>query len=274
LSRQWIARVLTWLVGVPLIAYLAVVALLFLLQRQLLYFPDRSRPEIALVAQLGVREVALNTADGLALLSWYLPPREGRPVIAYFHGNGGHIGYRADRLARFAGAGYGVLLAEYRGYGGNPGSPSETGLYDDARAALDFLRHEGISPARIVLYGESLGTAVAVEIAATAQIVALVLESPFTSVAAVAQYHYFYVPATLLVRDRFDALSRIGRVTAPILILQGGHDAVIPARFGQALFAAAPEPKESWLAPDGGHEDLARFGALDAVDAFIERYVR
>ncbi len=262
-----------WFVGIPLITYLAVLACLYLFQRQLLYFPDRSRPQLAGLAQLGVREVSLTTADGLSLLSWYLPAREGRPVIAYFHGNGGHIGYRADRLQRFAREGYGVLMVEYRGYGGNPGAPTESGLFDDARAGLDFLQREGITVSRLVLYGESLGSGVAVHLAAQRPVAALILESPFTSAAAVAQYHYPFVPAALLIWDRFDSLSRIGRVNAPVLILGGGHDAIVPARFSQALFDAAPEPKESWFAPDAGHEELAGFGALDIVVAFIERRV-
>ncbi|HEX4695021.1 alpha/beta hydrolase, partial [Sphingomonas sp.] len=202
------------------------------------------------------------------------PPREGRRVIAYFHGNGGNIAYRADRLMRFARDGFGVLMPEYRGYGGNPGTPSEAGLFADGHASLDFLRGEGIAGKRLVLYGESLGSAVAVEMAATVQIGALVLESPFTSIAAVAQHHYPFVPAKLLVLDRFDALSRIGQVRAPLLVLQGGRDPVVPPHFGDALFAAAMEPKERWFAPEGGHEDLARFGALDAVVDFIARHAR
>ncbi len=264
---------LIWLVGIPLVAYVAVLALLYVFQRQLLYVPDRSRPELAGFAQPGLREVTLRTADGLSLSSWYLAPRDGRPVIAYFHGNAGHAGYRADRLQRFARDGYGVLMVEYRGYGGNPGAPTEAGLYDDARAALDFLEGEGIAGPRLVLYGESLGSGVAVRMAAEREIAALILEAPFTSVAAAAQYHYPFVPAALLIWDRFDSLSRIGAVTAPILIVLGGRDRVVPARLGQALFAAAPEPKERWIAPEAGHEDLARFGALDAAVAFIERRV-
>jgi uncharacterized protein len=266
--------VLIWLVGVPLVAYLAILTFLFVCQRQLLYFPDRSRPFLAGLPQLGVREVALQTADGLQLLSWYLPPAEGRPTLAYFHGNGGNIAYRADRLMRFARDGYGVLMAEYRGYGSNSGSPSEAGFVADAQAAVDFLRRQGIASKRLVLYGESLGSALAVQIAAGHPVAAVILESPFTSIAAVAQYHYPLVPATLLVWDRFDALSRIGRVTAPILFLQGGRDAVVPGHFGGALFEAAPQPKERWFAPDAGHEDLARFGALEAAIEFIERQVR
>ncbi len=265
---------LIWLLGVPLIAYLAVLSLLYVFQRQLLYFPDKSRPQLAGLAQLGVCEIGLTTADGLSLSSWYLPAREGRPVILYLHGNGGNIGYRGDRMRRFAREGYGVLMLEYRGYGGNPGTPTETGLYDDARAGLDFLQREAIAADRLVLYGESLGSGVAVQMAARQKVAALILESPFTSVAAVAQYHYPYVPAARLIWDRYDSLSRIGRVSAPILILRGDRDAVVPAPFSEALFDAAPEPKESWLAPDAGHMNLDGFGALDAVVSFIEQHMR
>jgi fermentation-respiration switch protein FrsA (DUF1100 family) len=263
-----------WLVGVPLIAYLAVLAYLYAFQRQLQYFPDRSRPQLGLLAEEGVREVWLTTADGLSLMSWYLPPREGRPVILYFHGNGGNIGYRADRLQRLGGEGYGVLLVGYRGYGGNPGSPSEAGLYADAQTARDFLGREGIVGGRLVLYGESLGSGVAVHMAAQRPVAAVILESPYTSVAALAQYHYPYIPASRLIWDRFDSLSRIGAVKAPLLILEGGRDAIVPPRFSQALFDAAPEPKESWLAPDAGHVNLDRFGGLDAAVSFIERRLR
>ena len=265
---------LTALIAIPVIAYSAMLAYLYFYQRQLLYFPDRSRPQLGALEQIGVREVRVTTADGLGLTSWYLPPRQGRPVIAYFHGNGGNIAYRADRAQRFAREGYGVLLVGYRGYGGNPGAPSEAGLFEDARAGLDLLRTEGIADGRVVLYGESLGTAVAVHGATRHSVGAIILESPFTSIAALAQYHYPFVPATLLVWDRFDSLSRIAEVRAPLLMLQGGRDAVAPFRFGEALFAAAPEPKERWLAPQAGHEDLAGFGALDAAVAFIERHVR
>jgi fermentation-respiration switch protein FrsA (DUF1100 family) len=259
------------LLGFAVAAYAALVGGLYLFQRQLLYFPDRNRPELFGLEQLGVREAMLSTEDGLSLLSWYLPGRPGRPVIAYFHGNGGHIGYRAERLLRFAREGYGVLMVEYRGYGGNPGSPSESGFYTDGRAALAFLDHEGVAPNRLVLYGESLGSGVAVALAAEHAITALILEAPFTSVAEVAQCHFPYVPASRMVVDRFDSLSRIAKVKAPILILHGERDRVVPVRYGRALLNAAPEPKEGWFVPEGGHENLARYGGLDTAVAFIER---
>jgi fermentation-respiration switch protein FrsA (DUF1100 family) len=259
------------ILGFAVVAYAALVGGLFLCQRQLLYHPVRSRPELLGLEQLGVREVTLPTEDGLSLLSWYLPPRPGRPVIAYFHGNGGHIGYRAERLLRFAREGYGVLMVEYRGYGGNPGSPSESGFYTDGRAALGFLDREGVAPNRLVLYGESLGSGVAVALAVQHEIGALILEAPPTSVAEVAQNHFPYVPAARMVLDRFDSLSCIGRVKAPLLVLHGDRDRVVPIRFGRALLDAASEPKEGWFSPDAGHENLARYGSLDAVVAFIER---
>ncbi|HEY1431370.1 MAG TPA: alpha/beta hydrolase, partial [Stellaceae bacterium] len=194
-----------------------------------------------------------------------------RLVVAYFHGNGGHIGYRAERLRWFAREGYGVLMAEYRGYGGNPGTPNETGLLTDAAAALDYIEAEGIAPNRIVLYGESLGSGIAVLAAAQRQVAALILEAPFTSVAEVAQYHYSFMPAAALIWDRFDSLAGIGDVKAPILILHGERDRVVPVRFGRALFDAAPEPKELWVAREAGHENLTWFGAFDAVHNFLRR---
>jgi fermentation-respiration switch protein FrsA (DUF1100 family) len=212
------------------------------------------------------------------LLAWYLPPRDApggeRPVVVYFHGNGGHIGYRADRIERFARKGYGVLMVEYRGYGGNPGLPSEAGLFADAAAALRFAVAQGIEGRRLVLYGESLGTGIAIWAATSYAVGAVVLESPYTSIAAAAQLHYPFVPASWLVADRYDSLSRIGQIRAPVLMLHGARDGIIPLSLGEALFAAAPEPKEQWIAPDAGHTDLGRFGALDIAVGFIEKHVR
>lgn len=263
----------------PLVEYAAagyggLVALLYLGQRRLLFRPDRRRPVLGALAELGVREVTLVTADGIALSSWYLPPSANRPVILYCHGNGGHIGYRRTRLTRFAQEGYGVLLLEYRGYGGNPGLPSERGLCADAAAAFDFLiRERKIPPERIALYGMSLGSGVAVQLAARREVGALVLEAPYTSIAEAAQHHYPFVPCLWLVRDRFASLSLIERVRAPKLILHGGRDRIVPIRLGRALYERAPEPKEGWFAPEAGHGNLAAFGALDAAIAFLKRHL-
>jgi fermentation-respiration switch protein FrsA (DUF1100 family) len=263
--------VIQTVVETALIAYAVVVVALFLVQRSLLFLPDTSRPRLDGLSEVGAREVRLTTADGLELLSWYLPPPDDRPVIAYFHGNGGNMGLRADRYARFARAHYGVLAVEYRGYGGNRGSPSGRGFYADGLAALAWLERNGIMPGRVVLYGESLGAAVAVHLAAGRRVAAVVLESPFARLSTIAQHHFPYVPVALLLRDRFDPLSEIGRVDAPILFLQGGRDRVVPPRYGRPLYDAAPEPKELWFAPEGNHIDLAYFGLMDAVLDFLRR---
>ncbi len=261
------------LFGAGLAVYGSVVGGLYFFQRRLLYRPRPTRPALNDLALLGVREIELTTKDGLTLFSWYLPPPAGRPVIAYFHGNGGNIGYRAERLRRFAAAGYGVLLAEYRGYGGNPGEPCERGLFADAEAALDFLATSNVSSDNIVLWGESLGSGVAVHLAATRAIGGVVLEAPFTSVAACAQRRYPFVPAAWLVHDRFDSLSRIAQVTAPLLILHGERDMVVPVHHGRALLEAATAPSEGWFSPSASHENLAEHGALDVAISFIERRV-
>lgn len=257
-------------------SYGAFVGLLYLGQRRLIYHPDRpmpSLPRLGPLASLGVREVLLATEDGLELRSWHRPPPEGAPVILYCHGNGGHVGYRAERLLRFAEAGYGVLMLEYRGYGGNPGRPSEKGLYADGAAALAFLEREGIPPERVVLYGESLGGAVAVRLALQCRPAALVLECPFTSLVDMGRLRYPYVPVRLLLRDRFDLVSAIGGVEAPVLVLHGERDGIVPVACGRAVLAAACEPKEGWFAPRARHMDLAEFGGLEAVFDFLSRRI-
>jgi uncharacterized protein len=265
-------RAAFWLLGAALTGGAALLGVFYLFQRNLLYFPDTDRPDARELKLPAVREVELATSDGLRLLAWYVPPRPGRKVIAYLHGNGGNIADRADRLHRFAEEGFGVLLVEYRGYGGNAGSPTEEGLFADARAGLDFLAVEGVPPDRIVLFGESLGTGVAVRMASERAVAMLLLESPYTSIAAVARWHYPFLPVDLLLKDRFDSLSRIAGVRAPLFVMQGGRDGVVPPQSGRELFAAAPEPKEIWIAPDGGHNDLTSFGALTAAVDFIRRH--
>jgi fermentation-respiration switch protein FrsA (DUF1100 family) len=167
----------------------------------------------------------------------------------------------------------GILMPEYRGYGGNPGEPSEDGFVRDAEAALTFLKREGLAPDRIIVYGESIGSGVATRVASERPVTAVVLESPFTSLTAMAARHYPWLPVGRLLQDRFDSASRIGRVRAPLLVLQGGRDTIVPPEMGRALFEAASEPKELWSAPEADHNDLYAFGAGAAVLAFLRRHV-
>jgi uncharacterized protein len=269
-----VIKVLTSVAFICVSIYLGVAGYMYLFQRDYLYFPDTRRPAADLAGIASLQEVELLTSDGLRLLAWYLPPVRGNPVVLYFHGNAGNIGNRASRLAHFADAQLGVLMPEYRGYGGNEGQPTEAGLYADAAAAMNFLVKEGIAPTRIVIYGESLGAGVATQLASERDAAALILEAPYTSITAIAAPHYWFLPVGLMLKDRFDSLSRIAQVRAPLLIIQGERDQVVPPEHGRELFAAAPEPKQFWVASEGGHEDLYEHGAGNIVLDFLRRHVR
>lgn len=267
------------LTALALIGYGLLVGALYAGQRSLLYFPSSHR---RLPAASGVHEMAvvtLVTGDGLVLRSWYAAAEANRPTIVYLHGNGGDIGMRGARVRPYLDAGLGMLLVEYRGYGGNPGQPTEAGLYADGRAAMAFLAAAAVPPASTVLYGESLGCAVAVQVASESAragrpVGAVILEAPLSSVTDVAAHHYPLVPVRWLLKDRFDAIGAIATIGAPLLIAHGDADAVVPIRYGKALFAAAQEPKEALWIAGGEHENLDALGLPAAALDFITRRVR
>lgn len=252
--------------------YLLLALVMFGCQRSFLYFPDTSRPDPAAAGVEGLEAVRLESSPGVEVEHWYRPPAAADgPVLVVFHGNAGHIGHRVPKYRPFLNAGVGLFLAEYRGYGGNPGRPDEAGLTDDARAVMTYLTGRGIAGERLIVFGESLGGGPAVKMATEFPVAGLVLESPFTSVADVAQAHYWYLPARWLVLDTWDNAKRIGELRAPLLILHGERDRVVPVRFGRRLFELAPEPKRALFVPDAGHNDLFnRPEAIAAVMAFIE----
>ena len=250
------------------------IAALWLLQDRLIYHPGTERPDIALVGDPTVREITLTTEDGLALLAWQAPPATATsPVLLYLHGNGGTLAHRAGRMRQFLARGWGVLMVEWRGYGGNPGSPGEAGLAADARAGLAALQAADVPAGRIVLWGESLGTGLAVRLAAEqpAAVGAVVLESPYTSLLEVGRLHYPFLPVGPLLRDRYDSLSRIAALRAPLLVMVGGRDTLVPPAMGRALVAAATAPAELWEAPLAGHNERGSQGALAAAADFLAR---
>ena len=270
-ARGW--RVLLVGAAVPVLLYCALVAVLYSVQGSLLFLPSGQVPDAAAAGVPGLRTVQVRTADGLDLAAWFLPPPPGGPTVLYFHGNGGGIGGRIGRAQRIAGRGWGLLMLEYRGYGGNPGTPSEDGLAADALGALDALAALGVPSSRVVLYGESLGTGVAVRLAAARPVAAVVLDAPYTSIADVAQLQYWFLPAHLLVSNPFNILSRVGRINAPLLVMQGDRDTVIPPAMGQAVFEAAREPKQLWVSAGGRHENAMETGGEAVMAAFIARHV-
>jgi fermentation-respiration switch protein FrsA (DUF1100 family) len=256
--------------------YGVLVGVLYLIQRGIMYYPWTDRPVPAASYMPDMRIVEATTADGLTLASWYAPASVGQPTVVLFHGNAGHIGHRAGKGRHFLDAGLGLMLVGYRGFGGNSGRPKEDGLYADGRAALAFLAASGVPSGRMVLYGESLGSGVAVQLALEAAragrpVGAVVLEAPFSSMAAAAQYHYPYLPAYWLVKDRYDSIEKIAHIGAPLLVVHGERDRVVPARMGREIFAIAREPKEAlWLAR-ADHNDVFDHGPAPAILAFIRK---
>jgi uncharacterized protein len=237
----------------------APIGLLWALQRRLLYLPaPRTVPPAASVLP-GAEEVMFETADGLRLGGWFVPAegREApRTAVLVCNGNGGNRSLRAPLAAALARMGLYVLVFDYRGYGGNPGQPTEAGLATDARAALDYLAgRPEVDPARVVYFGESLGAAVALRLAIERPPAALVLRSPFASLAEVGQLHYPLVPVSLLLRDRYDSAALAGRLAAPLLVVAGGRDRIVPASHSRRLFAAAPQPKRLVVVDGADHND-------------------
>lgn len=270
-DAPWVATAMTalkWTAVLILCLYLGIGAFLYYAQRSLMYFPETVRTPPAQAGLPEAEEVTLTAADGVDTIAWHVPPRDGKPVILYFHGNGGALRYRVDRFRKLIADGIGLVALEYRGYGGSSGSPSEAGLIADSEAAYAFAAAH--YPAQqLVLWGESLGTAVAIALAAERPVGRVILEAPFTSAAAVAATHYWYMPVRLLMRDQFRSDERIGKVTAPVLILHGKQDAVVPYAMGEQLFALTKAPKHIARFLDGGHEDLDANGALHAVGRFL-----
>jgi fermentation-respiration switch protein FrsA (DUF1100 family) len=264
--------VLKLLLG-ALVVFGGFVALMYVAQRSLMYFPDRERTAPATAGLPSAEEVVLDSEGGARVIIWYVPPSGGNPVLIYFHGNGGALVHRADRFRALTADGTGLVALSYRGYGGSTGSPSETGLIADGEAAYRFVAAR--YPAeRIVLFGESLGTGVAVALAAANRIGGLILQAPFTSAADVAARVYWYLPVRLLMKDPFYSDRRIAQVTVPLLILHGERDRVVPVALGERLYKLANQPKRFVRLPDGGHNDLDEHGVLAEVRAFLDETAR
>ena len=259
---------LKWLIVTAILIYGGLLTLMYLFQRALLYFPDLAHTLPAQAGLLQAEEVTFRTDDSEQLLAWYVPAREGKKLVLYFQGNAGGLDLRADRFTWLTADGTGLLALRYRGYGGSTGKPTEDGLIRDARAAYDFASVR-VPANRIVLFGESLGSGVAVALAAERKIAGLILDAPFTSAADVGAAAYPFAPVRWLMKDPWYSDQRIGRTSAPLLVLHGAQDRVVPIRFGEQLFALAKEPKRMVRFPQGGHVNLDGFGAPAAIKEFL-----
>jgi fermentation-respiration switch protein FrsA (DUF1100 family) len=259
---------------VAVAVYACLTLFMYLQQRSLQYHPSHRglTPETA--GLTGVSEERITTPDGETLIAWYAAPKPGMPTVLFFHGNGGEIGGRTERLSYYMAQGFGALFVSYRGYGGSTGSISERGFMIDAVAAYDWLIGKGATPQTIVLVGESLGTGVAVQLAARKPVAALALEAPYTATVDVAAEIYWWLPVRLLMKDTYKSRDFIGEVHVPVLVQHGTRDSVIPFEHGQRLFELANEPKEFVSWKEAEHEVVASERVWEREVDFFRRYLK
>jgi uncharacterized protein len=258
-------EIIPWLVA----AYAVICVAAYFGNRLYMYFPDPTRTAPAEVGLDGIEEVDIATTDGVTLVAWYAPAKKDKPTILYFHGNGANVANRAPKIETIRESGFGVLYLNNRGYGGSAGRPTEENNVADAIAAYVHLTRLGVSADRIVAYGESLGSGQAVRLAAKRPVAAVVLEAPLTSTVDVARTTYFWLPLGLLLTDKYNNERNIRSVTAPVLVLHGEQDEVIPVEMGWRVYRAANEPKRIELFPQGAHSDLFDHGAWAKAQAFL-----
>lgn len=250
--------------------YVAALALIATFQRSLLYHPGGSVRSPAEAGLPNARALDLQTGDGERLLAWHLPAAPDKPLLLYFHGNAGSLSDRAEVFAALAHDGYGVLAVSYRGFPGSTGTPTEAGLHRDALTAYEAALAFGYGADRIVVLGKSLGTGVAVALAAEKPVAGLILEAPYTSTAAVAADIYWMFPVRLLMWDQFRSDRAIRKVHVPVLVMHGENDGIIPIRFGQRLYQLANQPKEFVRIPGAGHLFLLMPGIISRIERWLE----
>ena len=244
-----------------------------------MYFPIDEVETPASLALSDVESVAFETADGLRLHAWFFPVAERTPriTVLVFNGNAGNRAYRAPLAAALRRRGFQVLLLDYRGFGGSPGTPTERGLASDARAAREYLvARPDVDAGRLVYFGESLGTAVAADLAAEYQPAALILRSPFTSMADIGQYHYWWLPVRALIRDRYATIERIARVRSPLLVIAGERDRIVPVEYSRRVYETATAPKAFLLIEHADHNDydlLAGDTMMNEISRFLASHL-
>lgn len=251
-------RVIKIALRIAVLAYIGLAAMFFVTQRSLLYYPSHTWVSMQEAgANAAYREISVRTEDGVDLKAWYAPATARPFTIVFFHGNADNL-YTASEIGdRYIALGYGFLSAEFRGYSGLPGKPTEKGLYADGRAYLRYLVANGVSPSHVVRFGQSLGTGIATQMATEFPVGGLMLLAPFLSVPAVAQAHFPIFPCALLALDRYDNGRKIANVHAPVLIVNGTFDDVVPPRQGQDLYKRANLPREFHSIPNRGHNDIS-----------------
>lgn len=246
--------------------------LIWAVQRRFMYFPFRHVPSAGAIGLDDVEPVTFTTADGFTLNGWFFGRRSPTSfTILVFNGNAGNRAHRAPLAAALRARGLAVLLFDYRGFGENPGAPTEAGLASDARAARAYLlRRADVDPARIVYFGESLGSAVAASLAVEYPPAALILRSPFVSMAELGHVHYPFLPVRWLLRDRFASIDRIPGIRCPLLVIAGDRDRIVPLEQSRRLYDAASSPKTLVIVPGVDHNDDELLAGKEMMDAIVQ----
>ena len=259
---------------VACIAYAVFAVAMYKGQHRLVYRIDSRRIPPARIGLTDVEEVVLEVPDGERLVAWYGEASTGRPTILYLHGQAGTLARRSERIRRYRAAGLGILAVAYRGFSGSSGKPSEQANVADALFAYDWLVARGVGAGDLVVYGESLGTGVAAQVAAQRQISGLVLDSPFTTLADLAAVRHPYLPVRRFIFDRYETLKHVTKANAPVLVLHGEKDPIVPLPMGRQVFEAISGPKRLITFPEGRHLDHGKFGSFDAVLRFLNERSR
>jgi hypothetical protein len=260
-------NILRNMILVVVVLYVLLLVVVFIFQRSLLYFPSRDYVTLTEAhANKALREFSVRTADGIDLKGWYAPPTTKTYAFVLFHGNGDSLYGDAEVPDPYIAAGYGFLIAEYRGYSGLPGKPTEAGLYADGRAYLYGLMAQGVKQENIILLGHSLGTGVAVQMAEEFHVGGLILLAPYLSITKMAQISYPFIPVKLIALDRFDNEKKIEKIHVPVLIVNGAQDNIVPPSQGKRLYEMANEPRAFQSMPGRGHNDLLEAVATLCLD--------
>lgn len=253
-----------------LIVYLVICAAMWLYQRNMIYIPDVGARPPSSYGLHSVEKIVLDTPDGEKLEAWSWKGNPDKPVIAFFHGNAGNLSHRAITFRMFKALGLGFVAVDYRGFGNSTGKPSEAALYRDAEQVLAYMNEKfGVEDQRIVLYGESLGSGIVTEMATRRPFAGVVLQSPYTSVAAAAKRRFFWLPIDLLLTERFSNIDRIDRINAPLLVIHGRDDELFPVDMAESLVEKARDPKTGVYLANTSHNDLDIRDIADHLQSFI-----
>ncbi len=255
-----------------IIAYLVLLVFIYFYQRNLLYHPSENNYQNDKV-KFSYDEIFIKVDDKIKLKSWIINKNLKKfKTLVFFHGNAGELSNRIYKLNELNKLDINILLISWRGFSGNEGSPTEDNLYKDAEAAIQWLNRKEVKNNRIILYGESLGTGVAVEIGKKNNFNSIILESPFTSMENAAKIYYPYLPVKLLLKDKYDSLSKITTIKTPILIMHGKKDDIVPFSMGKELFEKANNPKHSYFTSDDDHMMEFNDQIITIIKNFINKY--